>query len=55
MQILGLFGMYIDQGRHREFEPGKVQYSTPKLFRIETQNLGKDQTLPAFPAMVALS
>ena len=23
--------------------------------RIETQNLGKDQTLPAFPAVAALS
>ena len=33
------------QGRHGEFEPGKVQYSTPnffdQLFLIEIQNLGK--------------
>ena len=51
------------QGRHGEFEPGKVQYSTQNiltscfllyLFRIETQNLGKDQTLPALPAVAAL-
>ena len=56
--------LYQNQGRHGEFEPGKVQYSTPKFFDrlflihkkelIETQNLGKDQTLPAFPAMAAL-
>ena len=31
------------QGRHGEFEPDKVQYSTQK-----------DQTLPSFPAMMAL-
>ena len=41
------------QGYHGEFEPGKVQYSTPKE-RIEAQNLGKDQTLAALAAMAAL-
>ena len=50
------------QGRHGEIEPGKVQYSTPKffdrLFLIRAywnQNLGKDQTLPAFPAVADLT
>jgi hypothetical protein len=48
------------QGRHYKFELGNVQYSTPKFFdrlfleHIETQNLVMDQTLPVFPAMVAL-
>ena len=42
------------QGRHGEFEPGKVQYYTPIFLtscflqeRIETQNLSKDQSLTA--------
>ena len=44
------------QGRNGKFEPGKVQYSTSNFFerRTETQNLGKDQTLPDFPAVAAL-
>ena len=54
------------QGRHSEFEPDKVQYSTKKFFdglfliraywklKPKIQNLGKDQTLPAFPAVAAL-
>ena len=50
---------YYIQGRHGEFEPGKVQYSTQnffdRLFLIRaTQNLGKDQTLPALPAVASL-
>ena len=43
---------------HSELKPGKVQYSTQKILtgcflyeRIETQNLGKDQTLPAVVAL----
>ena len=48
-----------NQGLHCVFEPGKVQYSTPKFFdrlfltraNLNSQNLGKDQTLPAFPAV----
>ena len=55
--------IYMYQGRHGEFEPGKVQYSTPNFFHlffsyksvlIETQNLGKDQTLAALAAVAAL-
>ena len=41
---------------HGEFEPGKVQYSNPNFIDllfliIETQNLGKEQTLPALAAL----
>ena len=43
--------------RHGKFEPGKVQYSTQNFFDqlfLITQNLGKDQTSPALPAVAAL-
>ena len=49
------------QGRHGEFEPGKVQYSTPnffdRLFLIRAYwnpNLGKAQALGALPAVAPL-
>ena len=52
---------YPIQGRHGEFEPGKVQYSTPIFFwlvvfykRIETQNLGKDQSLASLAVVAAV-
>ena len=52
---------YAKQGRYSEFEPGKAQYSTPILLTscflqecIETQNLGKEQSLAALAAVAAL-
>ena len=49
------------QGRHGEFEPGKDQYyrvgliCPPGWDRVKvSQNLGKDQSFPAFPAVAAL-
>ena len=50
------------QGRHDEFEPGKDQYyrvglicPPPGWDRVKvSQNLGKDQSFPAFPAVAAL-
>ena len=49
------------QGRHGEFEPGKDQYyrvgliCPPGWDRVKvSQNLGKDQSFPAFPAVATL-
>ena len=56
------FGQWEYQGRHGEFEPDKVQYSTPKCFdrlflirAIETQKFGKDQTVAALKSVVEFS